>query len=618
MNRLTFDNSFTRDLPADPETANYRRQVRGACYSRVKPTPVAAPELVAYSFEAAELLDLSPDICEGKEFTQIFSGNRLLPGMDPYAACYGGHQFGNWAGQLGDGRAINLGEIINKRSQRFTLQLKGAGPTPYSRNADGLAVLRSSVREFLCSEAMFHLGVPTTRALSLILTGEMVERDMFYDGHPKEEPGAVVCRLAPSFTRFGNFEIFASRNETGVLKKLLDYTIRTDFPDLGESLDTLGSSTGYASISSDDSKKRAGEGTLQQGKGQYQESLYSKVYIEWFEEVCRRTADMVVHWMRVGFVHGVMNTDNMSILGLTIDYGPYGWLENYDPDWTPNTTDASGRRYRFGNQPSIAHWNLAQLANAIYPVVGDVDALQHALSVYTSRFQEQWNIMVAAKLGFREFEPETDKELANELFTILSLVETDMTLFFRGLAKVDFSGYSADGRCKSTESADGMYKSTESADGRYKSTESIGEKSENTSIKSANSVKNLKLNSTKGDLLPEPLMYAYYVPEQLTEDFTNRMARWLKRYKQRIDRDNLPYEARRVKMNSVNPKYVLRNYLAQLAIDKAEQADFSMIHDLLETLRNPYSEQPDKESFAMKRPDWARHRPGCSMLSCSS
>ena len=165
---LTFDNRFTRELPADPETLNRRRQVTGSCYSRVNPVRVAAPRLVAYSKEAAALLDLLPEACESREFVQVFSGNDLLAGMDPYAMCYGGHQFGNWAGQLGDGRAINLGEIINQRSERWALQLKGAGPTPYARTADGLAVLRSSVREFLCSEAMFHLGVPTTRALSLI------------------------------------------------------------------------------------------------------------------------------------------------------------------------------------------------------------------------------------------------------------------------------------------------------------------------------------------------------------------------------------------------------------------------------------------------------------------
>ena len=234
LHNLAFDNSYVRDLPADPETKNVRRQVANACYSRVNPTPVAAPKTLAYAKEVARLFDLPDDIGDDSTFAQVFGGNTLLPGMDAYAACYGDHQFGNWAGQLGDGRAINLGEVVNRRGERWTLQLKGAGPTPYSRSADGLAVLRSSVREFLCSEAMHHLGVPTTRALSLITTGEQVMRDMFYDGNPKLEPGAVVCRVAPSFTRFGNFQLFAARGEIDLLKQFTDYTIRTDFPELGE------------------------------------------------------------------------------------------------------------------------------------------------------------------------------------------------------------------------------------------------------------------------------------------------------------------------------------------------------------------------------------------------
>ena len=265
-------------------------------------------------------LDLSDKIVVSDAFSQVFSGSSITEGMDPYAMCYGGHQFGNWAGQLGDGRAINLGEVINRAGNRWALQLKGAGPTPYSRTADGLAVMRSSVREFLCSEAMFHLGVPTTRALSIVATGDEVMRDMFYDGNPKHEPGAVVCRVVPSFTRFGNFEIFAMRGEFDLLKQLVDYTIRTDFPHF------LAQDT----------------------------ELSPDVYIQWFDEILHTTVDMIVDWMRVGFVHGVMNTDNMSILGLTIDYGPYGWLEGYDPNWTPNTTDAGGRRYHFWHQPQMA------------------------------------------------------------------------------------------------------------------------------------------------------------------------------------------------------------------------------------------------------------------------
>ncbi len=527
---LNFDNRFTRELPADPETTNARRQVYGACYSRVRPTPVAQPRRVAIAREVAEELDLTPEDCVSPEFTEVFSGNRVLEGMDPYATCYGGHQFGQWAGQLGDGRAINLGETVNSRGERRTLQLKGAGPTPYSRTADGLAVLRSSVREFLCSEAMHHLGVPTTRALSLLTTGEAVVRDMFYDGRPREEPGAVVCRVAPSFSRFGSFQIFAARKDPAVLTRLVDYTIRTDFPHLGKPSPA--------------------------------------VYLEWFREVCRKTAQMIVHWMRVGFVHGVMNTDNMSILGLTIDYGPYGWLENFDPNWTPNTTDAAGRRYRFGNQPEIAQWNLAQFAQSILSLVGDVEPLQDVLNGYTRDFQVGWQAMMAQKLGWRQFEPDTDAGLVSELLAILEVVETDMTVFHRRLAEIDV------GSAASKQPPD------------------------------ASPI--------------ELLMDAYYVPDQLTSDYRARLGVWIRSYGDRVRRDAMARHERTRRMNAVNPKYVLRNYLAQLAIDRAELGDDSMIHELLDVLRDPYGEQPGQEHLAAKRPDWARHREGCSMLSCSS
>jgi uncharacterized protein YdiU (UPF0061 family) len=530
LDDLVFDNRFIRELPADPETANYRRQVSGACYSLVSPSSVSRPQRVAYSREVADLLDLSAELCESEDFVQVFAGNRLATGMAPYATCYGGHQFGYWAGQLGDGRAINLGEVVNRRGERWALQLKGAGPTPYSRNADGLAVLRSSIREFLCSEAMFHLGVPTTRALSVIATGDEVIRDMFYNGNPKAELGAIVCRVAPSFTRFGNFQIFTARNDLALLKQFTDYTLRTDFPHLGEPS--------------------------------------PDVYVEWFTEVCRRTAEMIVHWQRVGFVHGVMNTDNMSILGLTIDYGPYGWLENYDPGWTPNTTDAAERRYRFGHQPHIAFWNLGQLANAVYPLIGEVEPLQQAMNQYAETFERGWQVMMAGKLGFVSYRQDVDEELIDELLTLLQAVETDMTLFFRRLARMETTGE--------------FLKAL---------TEQSG-----------------------ADFFSE----AYYVPEQLTPDYRRRLLLWLERYVRRLQQDGVADETRRSRMNAVNPKYVLRNYLAQLAIDKAEQGDFAMVNELLELLRHPYDEQPGRELFAARRPDWARTRAGCSMLSCSS
>ncbi|MEQ8636045.1 protein adenylyltransferase SelO [Gimesia maris] len=528
LHDLEFDNQFTREMPADPETENFRRQVSQACYSRVTPTRVSQPQLVSYSKEVADLLDLSTAAVESDEFAEVFAGNQVLEGMDPFAMCYGGHQFGNWAGQLGDGRAINLGEVRNQKGEHWTLQLKGAGPTPYSRTADGLAVLRSSVREFLCSEAMYHLGVPTTRALSLVLTGEQVLRDMFYDGNPEHEPGAVVCRVAPSFLRFGNYQIFASRGEIEPLQKLVDYTIRTDFSELGEPS--------------------------------------REVYLRWFEEVCRRTADMIIHWMRVGFVHGVMNTDNMSILGLTIDYGPYGWLEDYDPNWTPNTTDAAGRRYRFGNQPQIALWNLVQLANAIFPLIEDAEPLQKSLDEYVDGFEQGFQQMMAEKLGLSSLQRDTDLPLIEELQQVLQLVETDMTIFFRRLALL---------KAESQPSSDAV------------------------------------------ELLA-PLMDAYYEPDKVTGDVRTKIVEWLERYLKRLREEQSSDVERRERMNRVNPKYVLRNYLAQLAIDKAAEGDFSLVNELLELLRRPYDEQPEQEEYAGKRPEWARNRPGCSMLSCSS
>jgi uncharacterized protein YdiU (UPF0061 family) len=278
--------------------------------------------------------------------------------------------------------------------------------------------------------------------------------------------------------------------------------------------------------------------------------------------------EMIVHWMRVGFVHGVINTDNMSVLGLTIDYGPYGWLENYDPHWTPNTTDATGRRYRFGHQPQIALWNLAQLANALYPLIEESEPLEAILGEAVQYYQTEWQGMMAAKLGLTDFAPETDMALITELLNILAAVETDMTIFFRRLARVD----------------------PPSTGGRAPHSEEI----------------------------PAALMDAYYTPSQLTDAYRGRLWEWLGQYTQRTELDGVSPLERRLRMNRVNPKYVLRNYLAQEAIDLAETGDFGRVHTLLEVLRRPYDSQPGQERFATRRPEWARHRPGCSMLSCSS
>jgi uncharacterized protein YdiU (UPF0061 family) len=534
LTALEFDNSFVRQLPGDPQSGSQRRQITNALFSRVNPVQTARPQLLAWSKELADQLGLSDGDVEDPAFAEIFSGNCLLPGMDPYASCYGGHQFGNWAGQLGDGRAINLGEVKLADGGRMTLQLKGAGPTPYSRTADGLAVLRSSLREFLCSEAMHHLGVPTTRALSLVTTGESVVRDMLYDGHPAAEPGAVVCRVAPSFTRFGHFQMLAARQENELLQQFVDYTVSTDFPHLLETA-SLGS---------------------------------AQLTLALFAEVCARTAEMVAHWMRVGFVHGVMNTDNMSVLGLTIDYGPYGWLEDYDPDWTPNTTDAGSRRYRFGYQPAVAQWNLLQLANALHSIVPDVPALEGLLKGFETSYTRLWLETMAAKLGLTlsETGTETESDLAlfQELDRILQLTETDMTLFYRLLAEV-------------------------SLDPVAPGTDPLA-----------------------------PLMAAYYQPQTLTAEIRSEIQAWLDTYLQRCGRDAADPDTRWARMNAVNPLYVPRNYLAQLAIDQAEQGDPTQLKQWLDVLRKPYDEQPGQEAFAARRPEWARSRVGCSQLSCSS
>ncbi len=505
MSHLHLSSRFVTQLPGDLSLDNAPRPVKGALWSKVAPTPVAAPRLVLCAPDVAALLGLTPADVEA--LVPVLAGNALAEGSTPFAANYGGHQFGNWAGQLGDGRAIGLGELNG-----YELQLKGAGPTPYSRRADGRAVLRSSIREFLCSEAMHHLGVPTTRALALVKTGEDVVRDLLYDGHPEAEPGAIVCRVAPSFLRFGTFELPAARDDVALLQKLFDFTRTQYFPELPDAEAVL-------------------------------------------HEVARRTARLVAHWQAVGFVHGVMNTDNMSMLGLTLDYGPYGWTDDFNPGWTPNTTDARERRYRYGNQPAVGMWNVERLGVALLPLMGDDEAkLEAALLEYQRAFETAAADRWAAKLGVKN-----DADFigfVNELFAWLGEVETDMTLFFRGLSAV--------------------------------------------------------LKQAQPTRFPDALRPAFY--GEPGEAHLARGLAWLSRWWHQARHAG----ATAAQLDAQNPKYVLRNWLAQEAIDAAHAGDESKLRALYQVVQRPFDEQPGQEHFAQKRPEWARNRPGCSSLSCSS
>lgn len=482
--------------------------------SQVLPTPVKQPQIIGWSESVAKDLNLSRN--EDK-ITEILSGNYVSPDMKPYSARYGGHQFGHWAGQLGDGRALTLGEI-----NHLDIQLKGAGQTPYSRQGDGRAVLRSSLREFICSEAMHGLGIPTTRALSLAVTGDTVIRDILYDGNPAPETGAIVTRVSPSFIRFGNFEILSADQQFADLKKLTDFVMTSFYSDI---------------LKSDKTEKQK--------------------YAEFLKQVAMRTADMMTHWMGVGFVHGVMNTDNMSILGLTIDYGPYGWVEEFNPDFTPNTTDFHQRRYRYAHQPQIALWNLNCLANAIFPLIEDKDLVVEALGHYQKRYESVYWDKLSNKLGLNLAQTEEESQFLTMLFDLLHETQVDYTLFFRSLAqdKIEFSF-----------------------------------------------IETIKEVSYKKDF---------------TSADDQRWQGWIQEYNYRLQLQAKP--DRVTVMKATNPSIIFRNYLAQEAIDAAEKGDYSLIEKYLKEFSEPFKDRDLKtDPLTFKRPAWADNKPGCSILSCSS
>ncbi|CAA7407996.1 unnamed protein product [Spirodela intermedia] len=530
LEELNWDHSFVRELPGDPRTDSTPREVVGACYSKVSPSAkVGKPELVARSESVSELLDLDPAEFQRPDFPAIFSGAIPLVGGLPYAQCYGGQWFGMWAGQLGDGRGVTLGQLVNSRGERLDLQLKGAGKTPYTlQNADGLAALGGSIREFLGCEAMHGLGIPTVRALCLIATGELVYRDVFDDGNLKQEPGAIVCRVAPSLLRFGSFQIHAFRGGESleIIRLLADYAIRHHFPHLEKTHKSEAPRNKYADLA---------------------------------VEVAERTASLVAGWQGVGFTHGALNTDNMSLLGLTIDYGPFGFLDAFDSNYTPNTVDLPGRKYRFANQPDACLWNVAQFTSTLSTAkLITEDEANQAVGRYGDKFMEEYRSIMTRKLGL----PQYNEELVSKLLTNLSVDKVDYTNFFRLLSNVKAVVAAAD----------------------------LDEK----------------------DLLAPLRAVLLDIGPEREEAWIS----WVKSYIQELVAGGVPDEQRKATMDAVNPKYVLRNYLCQSAIDAAEQSDYDEVRRLLKVVQRPYDEQPGMEKYALLPPAWA-NRPGVSLVSSS-
>ena len=485
LETLRFDNTYAR-LPS-------------AFYRRVEPTPLPAPYLVSFNRSAAELLGLDPAEAERPEFAEYFAGNSLLPGSEPLAAIYAGHQFGTFVPQLGDGRAILLGEVVDERGERFDLQLKGAGQTPFSRMGDGRAVLRSTIREYTCGEAMHALGIPTTRSLCIVGSDEPVFRETV-------ESAAVLTRLAPTHVRFGSFELFYYRGQTERVRELADYVIRWHYPHLAE-----------------DEEK----------------------YLSLLREVVVRTARLVASWQAVGFAHGVMNTDNMSILGLTLDYGPFGFLDEFDPGFVCNHSDYGGR-YAFDQQPAVALWNLSRFAQTLVPTI-ERDAAIAALDEYAEIFSDAYAEFMRARLGL-SVEMADDARLVAGLLSILQSNGVDYAVFFRRLC--DFR----------------------SAQGE------------------------------SNDLLRD----AFVDPSAFDA--------WAEEYRARLSAEGSDDAARRERMRRTNPAYVLRNHLAQRAIERAQGGDYAELDSLLDALQNPFEERPGMERFAEPPPAGSSR----VVVSCSS
>lgn len=470
-----------------------------AFFTRLAPTPLPAPYWVGISQSTAQLLGLQVDWLPSDAALHAFSGNLPLAGSAPLASVYSGHQFGHWAGQLGDGRAIWLGEVQTPTGH-LELQLKGSGRTPYSRGGDGRAVLRSSIREFLCSEAMHALGIPTTRALCITGSPEPVYRET-------RETAAVVTRVAPSFIRFGHFEHFAARQQWDELRQLADFVIDHYYPDC-----------------------------------RHNERFAGNAYAALLHAVCQRSAALVAQWQAVGFCHGVLNTDNMSILGLTLDYGPFQFLDTFDPGHICNHSDNQGR-YAFHRQPEVVRWNLYRLGQALQPLIGDPAIAEAALAGYHQQFSDAFLQQMRAKLGL-SVPCSQDTALVGQLLQWLAQQRVDYTIFWHRLSEAVAQNHFAPVR----------------------------------------------------DLLLDPV------------DFDA----WLPTYLARLVPENREQVA--ATMRQTNPRFVLRNHLAEETIEAAKLGDFSVLQNLQAVLERPFDAHPDHAAWADFPPAWA----SSISISCSS
>lgn len=482
-----------------------------AFFTRLHPTPLPAPYWVGRSNGLARALDLPEDWHEQPQHLEALTGNCLLPGSSPLASVYSGHQFGQWAGQLGDGRAILLGERAAPGGPQ-EIQLKGAGLTPYSRMGDGRAVLRSSIREFLCSEAMHALGIPTTRALCVTGSNAPVRREEI-------ETAAVVTRVAPSFIRFGHFEHFCHTGQHDALRLLADFVIDHFYPEC-----------------------RQADGNP---------------YARLLEAVSARTAELLAQWQAVGFCHGVMNTDNMSILGLTIDYGPFQFMDAFDPGHICNHSDNAGR-YAYARQPNIAYWNLFCLGQAMLPLMEDTQQALDALEPYKALFPAALQRRMGAKLGLTEVQ-EGDAALTEDLMQLLARDRVDFTIFWRRLSHA-VAGFAAPGHTP--------------AEAEHAITP----------------VRDLFLQREAFDA-------------------------WALRWRARLQaQPGFDATTTRDAMLRTNPQVVLRNHLGEIAIHHARQGDFSVLERLQAALEQPYAALPGQEDLAAFPPDWATQ----IQISCSS